>query len=338
VFSLHFGNASTLHWEVRTAVFAGEFHAAIWPHRSRLYALVGQGADLSLLTIDTATAKIVARAPVEGPLLEVARSADGLVLLTGQDNTIAPVRLVVIGFDGSVRTIQLDRILAGTHIDEHSKDPLGTTNMPGLAVDPTAGVAYVVDGSGLAASVRLSDLSVTYHQLGTGSLLRRLAGWLVPVAQAKGANGPTLTAQWLGNGLLAVAGSEETGDVYAPTGLRIVDTRDWSVRMLDPRADIAWVGDGILLATGLQARYASYSHVHTEGLVAYGPDGSLRWRVTKVGDPPYVDGTVGSRAVLRGLPSLRLVNLATGHVIRTVELPSKTYFALTLLVGAGSAF
>jgi hypothetical protein len=57
-----------------------------------------------------------------------------------------------------------------------------------------------------------------------------------------------LTARWLGKGLIALAGTRETAtaqvDTYRPTGLQIVDTRNWSVRTLDPRADTFMVADG----------------------------------------------------------------------------------------------
>jgi hypothetical protein len=210
--------------------------------------------------------------------------------------------------------------------------------MPGLAVDPQRGIAYIVDGGGLVGAVRLSNLSVSYHQLrsGSASLLTRFSDWLTPPAQAKEANGPTVTAQWLGAGLIAVAGGRETFaggvDTSTPSGLRIVNTHDWSVRMLDPNADSAWVGDGILLATGTSARYTSKgSHIHREGLVAYGPDGSLRWRLTGV--VPFVMGTYGARALLSGPIGFPLVDIASGRVLRTIP---RAKAPLTLLLGAGS--
>jgi hypothetical protein len=334
-FALYVGNASSLRWEAGSVHLPGAFNAAIWPRAGTLYALVTQRSALSLVTIDPASKRIVTSTAIEGSLLQIARSADGLVLLTGEFNEIVPARVVVIGPEGSVRTVGLDRILAGTHYDRQSQDPIGTTNMPGLAVDPHAGVAYVVDPSGLVASVRLGDLSVGYHQLAAQSLLTRLADWLTPPAQAKGATGATLTAEWLGRGLLAASGGQETAtsqvDISRPTGLRIVDTRDWSVRMVDPNANTAWIGDGVLLATGTSSRSGNTSHVHREGLVAYDPDGSQRWRLTRV--VPYVVDLYGSRAVLAGPQGFPLVNLATGRVIR--KLPSSA--VATLLLGTGSA-
>lgn len=337
-FALHFGNASSLRWESGSVPLQGALDAAIWPSAGTLYALETRGSALSLVTIDPASKRVVTSRAIEGSLLQIARSADGLVLLTGELNEIVPARVVVIGADGSVRTVELDRILAGTHFDRQNQSPIGATNMPGLAVDPRGGVAYVVDPSGLIASVRLADLFIGYHQLGSGSLLTRLAGWLTPSAQAKDVNGTVLSAQWLGNGLIAVAGSDGIAtsrvEIERPTGLRIVDTRDWSAWMLDPNANTTWVGEGILLATGTTARYANTSHVHREGLVAYGSDGSLRWRLTGV--VPYVVDMYGSRAVLAGPNGYPLVDLATGRVIR--KLPMSAVGVLLLGTGTASGY
>lgn len=337
-FALHFGNASSLRWESGSVPLQGALDAAIWPSAGTLYALETRGSALSLVTIDPASKRVVTSRAIEGSLLQIARSADGLVLLTGELNEIVPARVVVIGADGSVRTVELDRILAGTHFDRQNQSPIGATNMPGLAVDPRGGVAYVVDPSGLIASVRLADLFIGYHQLGSGSLLTRLAGWLTPSAQAKDVNGTVLSAQWLGNGLIAVAGSDGIAtsrvEIERPTGLRIVDTRDWSAWMLDPNANTTWVGEGILLATGTTARYANTSHVHREGLVAYGSDGSLRWRLTGV--VPYVVDMYGSRAILAGPNGYPLVDLATGRVIR--KLPMSAVGVLLLGTGTASGY
>ncbi|HKS78631.1 MAG TPA: hypothetical protein VJQ07_07145, partial [Gaiellaceae bacterium] len=76
-------------------------------------------------------------------------------------------------------------------------------------------------------------------------------------------------------------------------------------------------------------------HVHREGLVAYGSDGSLRWRLTGV--VPYVVDMYGSRAVLAGRPNgYPLVDLATGRVIR--KLPMSAVGVLLLGTGTASAY
>jgi len=229
-----------LRWESGALPVGGGFYAGLWPRPGRLYTLVGGDTRLELETVNTVTRQIVASQPIGGPLLQIARSAGRLVLLAGTENAIVPARLVVVGSNGAVRSVTVRRILAGTHYDTKSRDSIGTTNLPGLAVDPHSGSAYLIDSSGLVASVDLGDLSVTYHQLGSGSLLTRIAHWLTPPAEAKGTNGATLSAQWLGNGLIAVAGTQGSATAqvasYRPTGLRIIDTHNWSTRMVDRRA------------------------------------------------------------------------------------------------------
>jgi hypothetical protein len=62
---------------------------------------------------------------------------------------------------------------------------------PGFAVDPSTGRAFVVSPDRLIAVVDLQTLEVSHHGA-TRSL-------------AKAVDGPSRTAAWLGNGLLAVS-------------------------------------------------------------------------------------------------------------------------------------
>jgi hypothetical protein len=331
-FVLRFASTATLRWARGAVPLDGGFYAGLWPRSDVLYALVGGDTTLTLDTVDTATKRIVASRPIAGRLLQIARSADRLVLLAGAENAIVPVRLIVIGSDGTVRTVTVQRILAGRHFDPDSQNLIGTTNLPGLAVDPRSGIAYVIDPSGLVAAVDLGDLGVAYHQLGSGSLLTRLADWLTPPAEAKGSNGTELVAQWLGRGLIAFAGTQETAtaqvDSYRPTGLRIIHTRDWSVRTIDPRADTFMVGDGLLLATGTRSSYGDYQHVHGEGLAAYGPNGSLRWRLKALGQRIYLFQTYRSLAFVDAKGTLHVIN-KSGRVVHAFPPPG-------LLLGPGS--
>lgn len=347
---LRFATAATLGFARQGVRLDGYFLAAIWPRGRTLYALAGDCCDagLTLDTVDTATKKVVARTTIDGPALDVARSSDGLVLLAAPDNAIGPARLIAIGPDGSVRSLQLPRILAGTHFDQSSRDPIGSTRRPGLAVDPANDVAYLVDQDDLVAEIRLDDLRVAYHRLGSGSLLDRIAGWLTPPAQAKGLNGPTLTARWLGDGLLAVTGTDYSASrkhdgsgtfSAAPAGLRIVDTQDWSVRTLDTTTDTAVVADGTLLAAG--GSWSSGRSGTTgsgEGVLAYGADGSPRWRLD-AGDRMVLVTAYRTRALVQkavtdagGDPPLQLLDVATGRVIRTLPADDDPW----LLLGSGS--
>jgi len=331
--TIRFATASTLAWRGKGVKLDGYFRGGLWPRSDLLYALVGNccGPGLTLETVDTATKKVVAKTKLGALAGTVARSAAGLVVLGTQVNKLVPAQLSVIDSSGHVRSTTLDRIISGTHFDQTSQDPTGTTRQPGLAVDDSDGIAYVVDPNGLIAEVRLGDLAVAYHQLDR-SLIARLSAWLTPPAQAKGLNGPALTARWLGDGLIAVAGTintttkgKEGGIAYStsPAGLRIVDTRDWSEHPLDQQGEQMLVGGGLLLSSGGSWRSAtnsSSSAASGEGLVAYGPDGSVRWRLAPGKDINLL-GAWGPRALIQAYGStvqpVRLVDLDSHRVIRS---------------------
>ena len=116
---------------------------------------------------------------------------------------------------------------------------------------PAGNRAYVIGAGEPFAEVDLAAMTVAYHGAGAGS--RSLA---------KAVNGPERTATWLGNGLIAVTGSDAHSVVgakdgqsfehvwWTPAGLTLVDTKDWSSRLIDPNATSVEVANGLLLATG----------------------------------------------------------------------------------------
>jgi hypothetical protein len=331
--TIRFVNASTLKFVRKGVALDGYFRAALWPSPGRLVALAGDccNSGVVLTAIDTVAKRITARRTIEGAVLDVERSRDGLVLLAAPPGGIGPARVVTVGPDASVRSVTLDGIRAGSHWSQESgKDPVGTIRQPGLAVDAAAGVAYVVDPDGVVAAVRLADSSVGYHRLTSPRpLLSRLAGWLTPSASAKGVNGPTRTAQWLGDGMLALTGSDQSavtrkdGTMVVsgrPAGLALVDTRDWTIRTLDPDADSATVADGVLLATGgTWSADGSTNSGSGEGLAVWGADGSLRRRLYP-GTRVWVAAADGSRAIVQQESSQTfvLVDLATGETVRSL--------------------
>jgi hypothetical protein len=347
--TMRFANASTLRWVRGGVRLDGYLRGAIWPRAGTMYALAADsgGAWLTLDTIDTVVKKIVARTTIVSQVTRVAHSAGGLVLLGQKVNAIAPATLTLVDSDGGVRSVELERILAGTHFDQSSQDPIGTTRQPGLAVDPVGGIGYVIEPDGLVAEVQLGDLTVSYHELGS-SLRARLAAWLMPPAEAKGVNGLELTARWLGDGLIAVTGTDQSATrkqdgrlvlASTPDGLRVIDTNDWSERTLDVAADRAVVVDNLLLASGSRWRSdGSKTTSSGEGLGAYGADGSLRWRLESPANVSVI-AAYGSRALIQKISAgqitqqpLLLVDLAGGRIMGT--LPSSAY--VWPLLGSGS--
>jgi hypothetical protein len=149
-------------------------------------------------------------------------------------------------------------------------------------------------------------------------------------------NGPRRAATWLGDGLLALTGSDEQvvkrSDsqmemTSTPAGLAIVDTRDWTIRALDPGADAVSTVDGLLLATG--SRWTSNEQQPTGmGLAVYGSDRSLRFRLL-AGQSVWVNTALAGRAYVSistssNSPTVDVVDLASGKVVEERQSPVPT--------------
>ena len=93
-----------------------------------------------------------------------------------------------------------------------------------------------------------------------------------------------------------------------PAGLRVIDTRDWSIRTLDERAFSFVAAAGLLPTSGREGR----------GLTAYTPDGDERFHVLDSRHVKIV-ASAGSLAYVHTPPdpALQVVDLARGRVIGT---------------------
>jgi len=309
----------------------GAVAALWWPRPDRILAYVDECCDdpngsSAVLTIDPVTRRVVSRTPLDGSILQIVRGADSLVLLVAERNRIGASRLEVFDANGGRRTVKLDELAAGyTWPSETAGSPVGTRLIPGLAIDTAGRRAFAVSASGLIAQVDLESLAVSYHHwVEEKSAVRRFASWLTPAAEAKGQNGPALTARWLDGGFLAVAGTAEvattTGGNLAissqPLGLRIVDVRDWSASVLDSGADSFAVADGLLLATGSSWRSDSRSPAGM-GVAAYGPDRLRRFQLLR-GKAASIGFVYRGRAYVSvANQSLRVVDLASGRTVGT---------------------
>jgi hypothetical protein len=316
-----------------TGVALGGTAVALWwPRPDRILAYVNECCDdpngaASVVTIDAEARRVVSRAPLEGSVLQVARSRDSFVLLVAATNRIGPSRLELFDGDGGRHTVKLGELAAGyTWPAESGADPVGTRLIPGLAVDGSGNRAFVVAPAGLIAEVNLGSLVVSYHRWAEeGSAVRRFAGWLTPAAEAKGSNGPALRARWLEGGFLAVSGTTETattggGNVKIssePLGLRIIDTRDWSQSVLDRGADSFAVADGLLLLSGSSWSSEPQSQSGM-GLAAYGADRTRRFQL-QPGIPAWIGFVYRGRAYVSvaNQSALRIVDLASGRLVGT---------------------
>jgi hypothetical protein len=243
-------------------------------------------------------------------VLVAQRAGNRLVLLGEAPGEAGTAELSVVGANGLVRSVGLDRIAAtGSIFDE-----IPEFRRPALVLDP-AGRAYVVGtkGNEPVAEVELENLTVTYHELRRErSLLSRLWHWLEPAAQAKEPRpGGFRSGTWLGDSKLAVWGSDSTpsaeGQVEAtPAGLSVIDTRDWTTRLIDADAWHAAFGGGTLLAT-----------YRAGGLSGCTPAGERKYHLFDR-DALGVVATFGERAFVafdRG--PVHVVEAATGDVVGT---------------------
>jgi hypothetical protein len=283
--------------------------------------------ELSVSVLDPiANSRISAHVLAEsGERVEGAAHAGSLfVLLLGPRWSLGAARLVTVDAEGDIRSAALDLIPSGQEFET-----AGRMSAPGLAVDAAGGRAYVVAGNAPVAEIDLATLAVSYHELSTPiSVLSHVRNWLEPEAAAKmPSSGPMRHASWLGNDLLAVWGSDihvtgsgrsiETSETAA--GVKLIDTRNWSVRTLDANASSLAVAEGTLLVSASLWSSAERRAAGI-GLTAYNPDGSARFHL--FGSRPLWVQVLGSRAfVPRGgrRQSYDIVDVRTGRVIRRMR-------------------
>ena len=270
---------------IRFRIAAEAPQAFAWLGPRRLAVVAGDAGDGStLLMVDPVAGRVLSRRPLPPAGLSVAAAGDRLVLLGSPLERIGPVRLLVVDRSGQARTVELSRITAGFQSppDWNRPGAYGIERGAALAVDPQGGRAFVVAAGAPVAEVELASLRVTYRHLRQpASLLRRLAHWLVPPAEAKLSAGTWRAACWLGDGILAVWGAETSvaGDIPAEqradgrlAGLKLIDTRRWTVRTLDKAAaDASWQAGRLLAYGGTWDDQAE--RTHGAGLTLYGPGG-----------------------------------------------------------------
>ena len=249
----------TLVHEVRAGVGWSEVRA--WPRADRLLA-VSSVEPATFVVVDPAAGRVVRRVRLTAHLVATAPSAGGLVALVAPVGRIGASRLVAVAATGAVRTVALRRISAGLFWRNRAQNPVGRISQPGLVVDIAAGKAYVVSADDLVAAVDLATLRVSYHRPHPPrSFLRRLLDWLEPSAAAKALNGQTRTAAWLGGGKIAEWGWNESWSLKkngvvtgreTVSGLKLIDTRSWTIRTLDKRSVL--VGDAADSFVAINAR------------------------------------------------------------------------------------
>jgi len=304
----------------------GSVIASAWAGANRLLAVIvspgccGLG-DTTVAGIDARRTRVLWQRRLSGSLQAGARFRRSLALVLGpRGRSVGPSRLVLVRPDGRTRSALLTQIRSGLHSSATQNRSRLVTEIwnPGLAVDPSGARAFVVQAGAPIAEVDLRTLRVRYHTLSQSiSLLGRLRDWLEPKAAAKAEDGPTRKTLWLGHGLLAVTGFDSHAGVNSrgrqfesqtPAGLKLIDTRRWSVRTLDSRTTDAALTSGTLLGWSLLWDSRT-SKLTGNGLTGYQPDGSRRFHlygndaisgVEALGSRVLVGGAAGSRLFRRG--------------------------------------
>ena len=290
-------DARTLKTRARLALNADEVEAASWVvPRTVLVELGGIVVD----GVDPVRRRVVWQKVLpEGGAYDLRAMPDGFVFLSppGYD-TIGAATLTTIDATGAMRSVLLDRIPLGWH----QVDPDGSSfeeRVPGLAVDPTTNLAYVVGADRTVATVDLRTLTVDYHA-GSRTL-------------AKAVSGSWRSAEWLGNGVVAVAGDNGTGagaDESTPSGLELLDTSSWTWRQVDPAA--------VFLERGLNALVAyDQSAGKTTDAAVYDLAGNMRFQVPGQVLQVAVASRTAYALVLSGTASrLDVLDAVTGRILR----------------------
>jgi hypothetical protein len=312
----------------------GLVFASTWAGTSRVVAVVvspgccGLGNTI-VSGVDADTRRVLWRRDLQGSLQSGSAYRGGFVLVIGPKWSIGASRLVVVSSDGRVRSVRLDGIRSGWQRSGSGAHLVSHQWNPGLAVAASSARAFVVQAGEPVAEIDLRRLSVRYHELSEPvSLLGRLHDWLEPKAEAKATQGPERRALWLGDGRLAVTGVDSVASIDArgeeqetdrPAGLKLIDTRTWSIHTVDHTTSSIVYADHVLFAFGT-AWDSRTSTTSGSGLTAYHRDGRELYHrygnqpigsVEQISSGVLVDGSQGS-SVFR---HQELLQPASGRVI-----------------------
>jgi hypothetical protein len=255
-------NLSRMRWRAQVPLGVATGTVILrWLDSRRVLVFAERPDGLRVSVLDTTTNRLSAAKRVAGHLsdryqIAVGRTRAAVLLRAVQK--IGPVRVAVVASSRSARIVTLKLIREGA-IDHE-------VYRPSLVADPTADQAYVVGGiRDPVAAINLRTLAVSYRRpLASGA-----------ASNAAGAERMTV---WLGSGRFAVAGWDNgaPGSDSRLLGLRVVDTRSWWARTLDPDVDYVCV-----------AGHSLVGH-HLDGtLVVFGFDEVRRIALTPLDVPAF---------------------------------------------------
>jgi hypothetical protein len=291
-----------------------------WASDERLVAWTQYADRQRLFWIDARTRRVVARRPFSGWVMDALRVPGGLVLALVPREGVGPLRLALVEAQGGLRIVEVDGIQVGSEFEEQG----GRVLTPAVTVDPESGRVYVVAARGLlVAEVDLVTGVVSYHSLGASASKGNVDVWW-------------RTAAWAGDGRIAVTGDHwlpvsgrRAPDGPVPFGVRVIDTRSWTIDTLDPRPDTMHVAGGTLLAAGTRWFDRGRRTVST-GLLAFDADGQRAFTRFR-GRPVALVGNRGELAYvwIRRTRTAHVIDVGSGRTLHTIRTGNRVPFLLS---------
>ena len=291
-----------------------------WASDDRLVAWTQFAERQRIFWIDARTRRVVARRSFSGWAMDAVHVPAGLVLPLVRREGVGPLRLVIADPQGGLRTIEVKGIDAGSSYDE----PDGQVLTPAVTADPVSGRVYVIAARGLlAAEVDLASGAVSYHSLGASAAKGNIDVWW-------------RTATWAGDGRIAVTGDHwlpvrgrGPSDGPVPFGVRIIDTRTWSIATLDARPNSMHVAGETVLAAG--TRWFDDGRRSTStGLLAFDSSGERAFTRFR-GLPVALLGSRGELgyAWVRRRRTAYVLDLRSGRTLHTIRTGNRVPFLLS---------
>lgn len=317
--AIRFVDLSTMEPEHRVQLPCAIRGPALWEVANRLVVMCS-GSASSVLVVDPVRQRLVSRKTLKGDLFRISRSTNGVMVgLLAPLDGIGATRLVVVDGTAFVRSVALPNIRAGTKLLDQETYRMRIEH-PALAVDPRGLKAAVIPASGAVALVDLSALSVTPRSV------RALA------AARKTIEGADRTAVWTWNDTIAVTGTNWIADTThhsTPAGLTVINTADWTSRMVDPEGvSVSYNGlGGVLLSAGAVWDAATEKSIG-HGLTGFGFDGTQRFH-TFGNDAIWVAAFAGTYAYVadNAFKNFQIVDTTTGQIIGSPHTAQPTTLA-----------
>ena len=135
------------------------------------------------------------------------------------------------------------------------------------------------------------------------------------MAEAKAVEGPWRSAHVVGDGLLAVSGYDDTlrRELQRPRpyGLRLIDTREWTVETVDERVGYFQPASGALVVS-------DGGYGRNSGVVALELDGRRRFRLHEGRDATAIAAGGLLYVTPYGPSRTHVIDLRTGRTIRVL--------------------